>query len=243
MRAPLLAAALLTSLALSQANVRLARGPDVLLITLDTTRADRMGFLGSTRGLTPALDALARSGTVFTRAYAQAPITTVSHATILTGTYPPLHGVDDFGAPLPAFVPYLPDLLRRGGYRTAAFVGSIVLDPRSGTATTALDQVTWERRTSVINNTDGSIVFKMDGAEIAHYGRFVTLDRGRLIRQTWVSELTRGLESLITIRLEAQGGKTLVTLVHSNVPDDDGGRRHQTAWGYVLGTMMKRFSK
>src|SRR6185369_6177445 len=93
-----------------------------------------MGFLGSARGLTPALDALARAGTVFTRAYAQAPITTVSHATILTGTYPPLNGVDDFGAPLPASVPYLPDLLRRGGYRTAAFVGSIVLDPRSGTA-------------------------------------------------------------------------------------------------------------
>jgi arylsulfatase A-like enzyme/Flp pilus assembly protein TadD len=106
----------------------------VLLITLDTTRADRMGFLGSTRGLTPALDALARSATVFTRAYAQAPITTVSHATILTGTYPPRHGVDDFGAPLPPSVPYLPDLLRRGGYRTAAFVGSIVLDPRTGTA-------------------------------------------------------------------------------------------------------------
>ena len=111
-----------------------AADADVLLITLDTTRADRMGFLGSTRGLTPALDALARTGTVFTRAYAQAPITTVSHATILTGTYPPFHGVDDFGAPLPASVPYLPDLLRRGGYRTAAFVGSIVLDPRSGTA-------------------------------------------------------------------------------------------------------------
>src|SRR5258706_1984924 len=140
MRRRLFAVALLLSgvlshaLARSQSSVPPRRMPDVLLITLDTTRADRMGFLGSTRGLTPALDALARSGTVFTRAYAQAPITTVSHATILTGTYPPLHGVDDFGAPLPASVPYLPDLLRRGGYRTAAFVGSIVLDPRSGTA-------------------------------------------------------------------------------------------------------------
>src|SRR3954471_6379383 len=108
--------------------------PNVLLITLDTTRADRMGFLGSTRGLTANLDALARSGTGFTRAYAQAPITTVSHATILTGTYPPAHGVDDFGAPLRAAAPYLPDLLQHAGYRTAAFVGSIVLDPRNGTA-------------------------------------------------------------------------------------------------------------
>ena len=47
-----------------------------------------MGFLGSTRGLTPALDAFARNAIVFTRAYAQAPVTTVSHATLLTGTYP-----------------------------------------------------------------------------------------------------------------------------------------------------------
>jgi choline-sulfatase len=130
----LISGVLLHAVVGSQSSVSSRRMPDVLLITLDTTRADRMGFLGSTRGLTPALDALARTGTVFTRAYAQAPITTVSHATILTGTYPPLHGVDDFGAPLPASVPYLPDLLRRGGYRTAAFVGSIVLDPRTGLA-------------------------------------------------------------------------------------------------------------
>jgi arylsulfatase A-like enzyme/Tfp pilus assembly protein PilF len=108
--------------------------PDILLITLDTIRADRMGFLGSTRGLTPELDALARESIVFTRAYAQAPITTVSHATLLTGTFPPSHGVTDFGAPLPATAPYLPDLLQHAGYRTAAFVGSLILDPRNGTA-------------------------------------------------------------------------------------------------------------
>jgi len=111
-----------------------ARHPNILLITLDTTRADRMGFLGSKRGLTPALDAFARSATVFTRAYAQAPVTTVSHATLLTGSYPAGHRVNDFGAPLPAAVPYLPQLLRDAGYRTAAFVGSLILDPRNGTA-------------------------------------------------------------------------------------------------------------
>src|SRR3954469_2383941 len=126
--ATIVAASMVLAIPHAQARV------SVLLITLDTTRADRMGFLGSTRGLTMNLDALARSGTVFTRAYAQAPITTVSHATILTGTYPPSHGVDDFGAPLRAAAPYLPDLLQHAGYRTAAFVGSIVLDPRTGTA-------------------------------------------------------------------------------------------------------------
>src|SRR6187551_1063116 len=78
-----------------------ASHPNIVLVTLDTTRADRMGFLGSTRGLTPNLDALARDSIVFTRAYAQAPITTVSHATILTGTFPPAHRVNDFGSPLP----------------------------------------------------------------------------------------------------------------------------------------------
>jgi len=65
-----------------------ANQPNVILITLDTVRADRMGFLGSKRGLTPHLDALATQGVVFEHAYSQAPITPVSHATILTGTFP-----------------------------------------------------------------------------------------------------------------------------------------------------------
>ncbi len=108
--------------------------PDIILITLDTTRADRMGFLGSKSGLTPNLDALARQGVVFSQAYAQAPITTVSHATILTGTFPPYHGVHDFSEPLPNDVPSLADSLRKQGYRTAAFVGALILDPVNGMA-------------------------------------------------------------------------------------------------------------
>ncbi len=108
--------------------------PNIILITLDTTRADRMGFLGSTRGLTPHLDALAGDGIVFTRAYAQVPLTTPSHATLLTGTYPQFNHVNDLGKPLPPGLPYLPDLLRRRGYRTAAFVGSLILDPANGLA-------------------------------------------------------------------------------------------------------------
>lgn len=111
-----------------------AEPPSVVLVTLDTTRADRMGFLGSMRGLTPHLDRLARQGVVFERAYAQAPLTTVSHATILSGTYPQFHGVSDFGVPLGAGVPWLPEALRARGFRTAAFVGALVLDPRSGFA-------------------------------------------------------------------------------------------------------------
>ncbi len=88
-----------------------------------------MGFLGCKRGLTPNLDALAHQSTVFARAYAQAPLTPTSHATILTGTYPQYHQVGTFGTPLAADLPYLPQILLAHGYHTAAFVGSIALEP------------------------------------------------------------------------------------------------------------------
>ncbi len=108
--------------------------PNIILITLDTTRADRMGFLGSKRGITPHLDAMAEQGVVFTRAYSQVPITTASHTTILTRTYPQFNHVNDFGIPLSSKLPYLPDLLHAQGYHTGAFVGSLILDPLDGTA-------------------------------------------------------------------------------------------------------------
>jgi choline-sulfatase len=108
--------------------------PNVILITLDTVRADRMGFLGSKLGLTPQLDVLASQGVVFEHAYSQAPITPVSHATILTGTFPQYHGIRNFGDRLPPSVPFLPDILHAQGYHTGAFVGSIILDPKNGFA-------------------------------------------------------------------------------------------------------------
>lgn len=126
-----LSALLLAALPLTPAA---AQAPSVVFVTMDTTRADRMGFLGSTRGLTPNLDALAKQAVVFERAYAQAPITTASHATLFSGTYPQFHRVTDFGVPLPEKLPYLPALLKARGYQTAAFVGSLILDPRNGLA-------------------------------------------------------------------------------------------------------------
>jgi arylsulfatase A-like enzyme/Tfp pilus assembly protein PilF len=104
--------------------------PNIVLITLDTTRADRMGFLGSERGLTPNLDALARQAAVFSHAYAHVPLTTPSHATIFTGTYPQFNHVNYMGDPLGKALPFLPDILHKNGYRTAAFVGALVLDPK-----------------------------------------------------------------------------------------------------------------
>jgi arylsulfatase A-like enzyme/Tfp pilus assembly protein PilF len=110
----------------------LAAPHNVVLITLDTTRADRMGFLGSKRGLTPSLDALARQSVVFTRAYSQVPLTTSSHATILSGTYPQFHKVAGPEVPLAKELPYLPAIMREHGYTTTAFVSSVILDPRGG---------------------------------------------------------------------------------------------------------------
>jgi arylsulfatase A-like enzyme/Flp pilus assembly protein TadD len=111
----------------------LAQGkPNIILITLDSTRADRMGFLGSSARLTPQLDGLAGQGVFFGQAYAQAPLTVASQATILTGTYPQTHRASELGVPLADAISYLPDLLHAHGYRTAAFVGSLLLDPRNG---------------------------------------------------------------------------------------------------------------
>lgn len=122
----------ITSSAFAQASHRSVaappRVPNIILITLDTTRADRMGFLGSQRGLTPNLDILARDSAIFTRAYAHVPLTPPSHASILTGTYPQFNKVNEMQSPLPADLPYAPEILRAHGYHTAAFVASIVLD-------------------------------------------------------------------------------------------------------------------
>jgi arylsulfatase A-like enzyme len=110
-----------------------ANRPNIVLVTLDSARSDRMGFLGS-KNATPNLDALARQSIIFEHAYAQAPLTVASHATILSGTYPQTHGAGELGVMLATSLPYLPDLLHGYGYRTAAFVGSIQLDPRAGFA-------------------------------------------------------------------------------------------------------------
>ena len=105
---------------------------NIILITLDTTRADRMGFLGSKSGLTPNLDKFASQSAVFTNAFSQVPLTTASHATILTGTYPQYHKVNDAGVALGKDLPYASAILRLRGYQTAAFVGSVILDPKAG---------------------------------------------------------------------------------------------------------------
>ncbi len=75
---------------------------------------------------------------------------------------------------------------------------------------------------------------QFEGHDWAHYGRFIALERGRRIEHTWVSEATKGLESVVTVTLEPKGADTLVTLHHRNIPDDEMGRRHKDGWGFCL---------
>ena len=106
---------------------------DVVLITIDTLRADSVGFLGNRRVETPVLDRLAREGRVFPDAHAQNVVTLPSHANILTGLYPFQHGVrDNEGFVLPSRFATLATLLHERGYGTAAFIGAFPLDARFG---------------------------------------------------------------------------------------------------------------
>jgi arylsulfatase A-like enzyme/tetratricopeptide (TPR) repeat protein len=110
-----------------------ARGDNLLLITLDTVRADRLGAYGYAAAETPALDRLAREGVRFESASAAAPLTLPSHATILSGRLPPQHGLrNNGGGRFPAGAPTLAAHLKTAGYETGAFVGSFVLDRRFG---------------------------------------------------------------------------------------------------------------
>lgn len=109
------------------------RGCNVLLITIDTLRRDRVGVYGGTAGLTPALDGLAAHGVRFDRAFSHAPMTLPAHTAILTGLTPRRHGVrNNTMYRLDAAVPTLATTLKQSGYRTGAFVAAFVLDARFG---------------------------------------------------------------------------------------------------------------
>jgi uncharacterized protein YndB with AHSA1/START domain len=86
-------------------------------------------------------------------------------------------------------------------------------------------------------------VVNHEGRTWAHYGRFIRLDRGRAIEHTWVSEATRGLESVVSITLTARDGRTDVTLHHANLPDDEMGRRHKDGWTSYLDVLAERFGQ
>ena len=74
----------------------------------------------------------------------------------------------------------------------------------------------------------------------AHYGRFTRLDKPHTIEYTWMSEATKGLESLVTTTFTARGNQTEVKLVHSGVPDDELGRQHEEGWTAILKALGER---
>jgi uncharacterized protein YndB with AHSA1/START domain len=67
-----------------------------------------------------------------------------------------------------------------------------------------------------------------------HYGRFLRIERPRRIEQTWVSESTRGLESIVTLGIEPRGERVELTIGHTGLPDDEEGRKHQEGWTSLL---------
>jgi len=107
---------------------------NVVLISIDTLRADHLGAYGYRKSVTPNLDQLAGESIVFEHAYTPVPLTLPAHTSLLTGEYPPKNGVRDNGDALPASTPTLAERLRENGLHTAAFVGAFVLDRRFGLA-------------------------------------------------------------------------------------------------------------
>ena len=125
---PLCALSALLLLAACRGQRSRAAPRSIVLVTIDTLRADHV----SPR-LTPALDALAKEAVVFDQAVTVAPLTLPAHASLLTGAYPPRHGVRDNQVfALPSEIPTYPSALKEKGYATAAFVSAIVLDHRFG---------------------------------------------------------------------------------------------------------------
>lgn len=136
-RATLLAAVLATLGLCAQTAPAAQRAsrPNVLLITLDTTRADRIGAYGYTLADTPALDRLAREGVRFDDATSQSPLTAPAHAALLTGQYPGRLGIrNNASSPIPDSAVTLAESLRGAGYRTGAFIGAFVVDRAYGFA-------------------------------------------------------------------------------------------------------------
>ena len=136
--AVLLAAAAVVLLVLKAGRADFARlrgGKDfnVILITVDTLRADKIGCYGNRLVATPAMDALAARGIRFEKCISQTPLTLPAHTTIMTGTLPPYHGVrDNGGFVVPSELVTMAEAFKARGYETAAFVAAYVLDSKWG---------------------------------------------------------------------------------------------------------------
>jgi arylsulfatase A-like enzyme/predicted Zn-dependent protease len=136
----LIASAMLLSIACAPAPAPATSKPaaparHLVVVTIDTLRADRVGAYGNSSVATPNIDRIAQQGALATHAAVHVPLTRPSHVSLFTGLYPSEHGIrDNVSPPLGASVPVLAEMLQQQGFRTAAFVSSIVLSRQSGLA-------------------------------------------------------------------------------------------------------------
>jgi tetratricopeptide (TPR) repeat protein len=106
--------------------------PNIILVTIDTLRADHLGCYGYKQNTSPNIDRIASGGLIFRNAFATAPITLPSHASILTGLYPAHHGFHDNAFFQTPSIWHLPEALKNAGYKTAAFVSGAPLLSKYG---------------------------------------------------------------------------------------------------------------
>jgi uncharacterized protein YndB with AHSA1/START domain len=101
----------------------------------------------------------------------------------------------------------------------------------------------WNMAEKLILNpvVDGLFYWSISGT--AHYGRFSHVERAERIQHTWMSPNTSGLESTVTVTFKKKGKDTLMTLVHSGLPDTDGGRSHEKGWNYFLDGFLSQLTK
>jgi arylsulfatase A-like enzyme len=111
-----------------------AESPNVLLIVIDTLRADHLGCYGYDRDTSPNIDRLSETGVLFENAYCQSPVTSPSVASIFTSKHPRSHGVSRCGHVLAPTFPTLPEMLKGNGFKTAGFISSFVLGSQFGLA-------------------------------------------------------------------------------------------------------------
>jgi uncharacterized protein YndB with AHSA1/START domain len=83
------------------------------------------------------------------------------------------------------------------------------------------------------------LAVKQEGRIWPHYGRFLQIDRPRVVEYTWMSEGTKGAESIVTVTLEQRGEQTELTLRHSGLPDDEVGRKHKDGWAWVMSALAE----
>ncbi|HEY2149654.1 MAG TPA: sulfatase-like hydrolase/transferase [Vicinamibacterales bacterium] len=147
------------------------RGANLLLVTIDTLRQDRVGAFGNRNGLTPTIDRLAANGVRFTHAFSTAPLTLPAHASILTGLLPRHHGIhSNTRFRLAPEVPTLATVAKAAGYRTGAFVGAFVLDGRFGLSR-GFDE--YDDRLPRAEQTSFRFVERRAGEVVAHAGDWI----------------------------------------------------------------------